>query len=186
MPLIVEDGTGLANAESYLSVADLKSYADARGRSYAGKADTALENALRIATNYVDTKWRYKGDRATALQALEFPRTSLIDWSGYSITGIPGRLKNATAELALKSLTDDINADQDRGGKVVSESVGSVSISYAADAPAGRVYTLAMGFLQPYIRDGSVKGSPRFGGGTEGYFEFGMHDHPSEATGLTE
>ena len=39
MALIVEDNTGLAGAESYISVAEFKTYADAHGHSYAGKTD---------------------------------------------------------------------------------------------------------------------------------------------------
>ena len=37
MALVVEDGTGLPDAESYVSVADCKSYLDARGRTAWGQ-----------------------------------------------------------------------------------------------------------------------------------------------------
>jgi hypothetical protein len=32
--LVIEDGTGKANAESYVSVADFRTYADGRGLDY--------------------------------------------------------------------------------------------------------------------------------------------------------
>jgi hypothetical protein len=182
MALIVEDGTGLADADSYLSLAALKTGLDRRGYSYAGFSDTDLEVRLRAATNYVDARYRYKGDRMTADQALEFPRANLVDWSGYTIAGVPQRVKNAVVELAYAALSDTLMPNLDRGGRVVSESVGPISTTYAQDAPAGTVFMLAEGMLKPYIRDASVKGPPRFGGGTDGYFSLGMHDDQS-ATG---
>lgn len=183
MALIVEDGTGKADAESYVSVASLKAYADARGIAYAGAADTALEQKLREATTYIDSRYRYKGMRLRAEQALEFPRESLIDWSGITVTGLPKRVKDACCDLALRALAEPLFTDLDRGGKVRSETIGSISTTYADDAPVGKVFSTADGLLKPYVRDpkGQLTG-PVFGGSTEGYFHLGMHDAPPAST----
>lgn len=153
MALIVEDGTGKSDAESYVSVAEFKGFCDGWGYSYAGKTDTEIEQKLRQATAYVDTKFRYKGVRTLAAQALEFPRSGCVDWSGLEATGVPGRVKRATNELAFKAFSGNLSEDLDRGGRVKSESVGPISTTYADDAPAGRVFMQAKGFLDPYIRD---------------------------------
>lgn len=181
MTLIVEDGSGLANAESYLSVATFKSYCDARGLSYAGQVDSVIEQKLRIATGYIDTVKRYKGSRLLSAQALEFPRDGLTDWGGLIVTGVPGRVKQACAELAFKAFTENLYVDLDRGGMVTSQSVGPLSVSYAADAPAGKSFMSAMKLLEPYFRDHKDVGKPFFVE-ADAYFQLTTHDHPESET----
>lgn len=188
MALIVEDGTGQATAESYLSVVGFKAYCDARGYAYAGNSDAVIENKLRIATDYINSNWRFKGARLVAAQALEFPRSGLVDWSSITITGIPVRLTNATAEAAFKALSEDLFVDADRGGMITQETVGPLSVSYAAGAPAGKTYTAVERMLAQYIRDKkAILGGPSYGGGDsgtivndpqDGYFSMDMQSNP--------
>ena len=78
MSLIVEDGTGRADAESYASVSVADAYHTARGNTaWAALATTALkEAALRKATDYLGQTYglRWKGYRMTTTQALDWPR----------------------------------------------------------------------------------------------------------------
>jgi hypothetical protein len=179
MALIVEDGTGQTEAESYITVAQFKTYADGRGYDYSTVADSFIEQKLRLASGYIDSQFRFKGNRKTPTQALEFPRLNLIDWSGYDIQGLPKRLKDACAELAFKALTADLYVDQNRGGKVKSESVGPLSVTYADDAPTGTVWQFAWNLLKPYVRDPEVRGVPFFGAeDSKPYFQTGMTDNP--------
>lgn len=186
MALFVEDGTGTADADAYVSVAALKAYADARGIAYVGHSDTVLEQKVREATIYIDSRYRYKGSRMLGSQALEYPRASLFDWSGHEVTGVPKRVRDACCELALKALTEDLYVDLDRGGKIKSESVGSLSTTYADDAPVGKVWTIAENLLKQYIKSKDHDPMPVFGGSTTGYFGLGMHDAPPAGNGLTE
>lgn len=189
MPLIVEDGTGKADAESYLSVTDFVAYCDARGLGHGGHGhnDTNREIALRNATAYVDTISRYKGQRLVAAQALEFPREALYDWSGHPVTGVPKRVKDACAELASRALDESLYQDLDRGGLIKSESVGPISTTYVDGAPAGKVFSAAVHLLEPYVRkDKDLIGKPIFGGTTTpSSFAVGMHDNPEADSGLT-
>lgn len=183
MTLIVEDGTCRADAESYLSVADFKTYCDKWGHSYAGKTDTEIEQSLRLASAYIDTIFRYKGFRQTSGQALEFPRTSLIDWSAHEVTGVPLRVIKACAELAFKGFSEALYIDLDRGGRVTSESVGPISVSYAEDAPAGKTYRFAENLLAPYIRkDRDFINPPFFSTSDAAGFERDMMAYPGGAT----
>ncbi|CAB5220390.1 hypothetical protein UFOVP233_64 [uncultured Caudovirales phage] len=183
MALIVEDNTGRADAESYLSVADFKVYCDKWGYSYTGFTDTVIEQKLRLATAYIDTIFRYKGIRFVSTQMLEFPRTSLIDWSGYEVAGVPARVIKACAELAFKGFTESLYTDLDRGGRTTSESVGPISVSYAADAPAGKMYRFAEQLLGPFIRkDGDFMNPPSFGTSDNVGFERDMMSYPGGAT----
>lgn len=188
MALTVEDGTGKADADAYVSVVAFKAYADGRGLSYGSTADNVLEQKIREATSYIDSRYRYKGMRSNGSQSLEFPRQSLVDWSGMEVTGLPKRVKDACCELALRAIAEPLYADMDRGGKVKSETIGSLSTTYADDAPVGKVWTAAENLLMPYIRDpkkGQLTG-PMYGGSSDGYFGLGMHDAPSVQANVQE
>lgn len=182
MALIVEDGTGLTAAESYLAVSDADAYHAARGNTTWASLDTTTkEQALRSAASYIDTIQRYKGFRLTQAQALEFPRTSCFDWSGFPAEGVPARVKQACAELALRASGGSLYADLSRGGKVKSEAVGPISTTYADDAPVGMHYTQVMNLLLPYSRvAGPRMGGPSFSQPTtDPYFQTGVHDFPA-------
>ena len=165
MSLVVEDGTGLPTAESYLSVADLDTYVSNRGLTNAAATTPAKEAALRNATTFIDSFARYKGVRYSETQGLEFPRTGLTDWSGYTVSGIPNRLKNACAELAVKAASESLYTDADRGGMVKSESVGPISTTYMDGAPPEKLFTIAKRLLDQYIRKvNELMGGPFMGG----------------------
>lgn len=186
MTLIAEDGTGLEGAESYLSVAEFEAYCVKRGYSLGAATSDEKEQKLRLATEFVDTNWRFKGSRSTATQALEFPRTGLIDWSGHSVVGIPARLKNATAELAFRALSEALYQDLDRGGMIKTETVGPISTTYMDGAPAQKQFTAAANALKPYIRSEKDTGPPQFGGATTGYFQLGDQDNPEAGAGSSD
>ncbi|CAB4130453.1 hypothetical protein UFOVP119_77 [uncultured Caudovirales phage] len=184
MSLVVETGSGLSTAEAYISASDFKTFCTNRGYRWEDYDDFQIEASLRMATGWIDTYSRYKGTRLLAAQALEFPREGLIDWSSYAVTGVPQRVKQACAELAFKGLTEPLYQDQDRGGEVISESVGGISVTYAAGAPTGKVWQFAVNLLKQYMRDPNQIGMPLW---TEpamaSQFEIGMNDSPN--TGLT-
>ncbi len=111
MSLVIEDGTGVSNAQSYLDVIGFKSYCTARGIPYSSYADPAIEYGLINGTEYIDIRWgaRLKGDlQFPDTQSLLFPRLYIYDEQGRYLTGIPERLKRATAEYALISLTQEL------------------------------------------------------------------------------
>lgn len=177
MTLIVEDGTGMADAEAYLSVSDFKGYCDKRGMDYSAYTDDVIEQKLRIASGYIDTVKRYKGQRLLVEQSLEFPRASLTDWGGLPVTGVPGRVKQACAELAYKAFAENLYVDLERGGMVTSQSVGPLSVSYSDKAPAGKSFMVAMKLLEPYTRDSLVIGKPYFVA-MDSFFSTGTDDNP--------
>ena len=83
MTLVVEDGTGKADAESYISVADATAYHAAMGNTAwaALASDTVREQLLRKATAYIGNMYaaRWTGYRSTTSQALDLPRTYMTD-----------------------------------------------------------------------------------------------------------
>lgn len=183
MTLIVESGTGLPNADAYISLTFFKTYCSQHNYRWEDSEDFAIEAAIRLATGWIDTYNRYKGSRLLATQSLEFPRADLIDWSSHPVTGVPHRLKHACAELAFKALSQSLYTDLDRGGMVTSESVGPIRVTYAAGAPPGKVWQYAQKILEQYIRDpldfnGPLWTTPA----TAGQFTIGMNDFPGDTT----
>lgn len=184
MTLSVQDDAGsVSGADAYVSQGAFETHAESRNRVLTSYTDEAIEAAIRAATQYIDTISRYKGVRGSSAQTTEFPRTGLVDWSGYEVTGLPQRVKDATCELAWASLSsgENLYVDLDRGGRVASESVGPISVSYFSDAPAGKLYRGAMALLKPFTRDASQT-YPFFIGGAAGQADTG--DAPTEMTPL--
>lgn len=158
MALITEDGTGLATAESLCSVTDATTYHAAMGNAAwaALTSDAIREQCLRKATAYMEGRYRdkYSGMRKATTQALSWPRV----WvpikdapiaSYYATDSVPSAVKNACAELALKSATAELLADQTQGE--VSNAVGAVSVSYDPFSPQETRYMAIYAMLKPYL-----------------------------------
>ena len=178
MTLIVQTAAGLSTADSYQSLAEMEAYAEARGwADWLAAGEDAQEAAAREATLYIDTITRYRGIRLNADQSTEFPREGLSDWSGYTITGVPARVKRAHSLLALRALGEGLYVDLDRGGQVVAESVAGISVSYRPDAPIGKTFREAMQLLAQYVRGPADLYMPHGGdAAADGMFSVGMHD----------
>lgn len=131
MPLIVETGQGVEDADSYVSLADARTISSNYGWSL--PADDALaEIALRNGAMYTDQfESEYQGDRTTEIQGLAFPRTG-VTCRGKDIgdNDIPKDLIKAQVRAASTAASEDINPDFD-GKQIASERVdGAVDVSY--------------------------------------------------------
>ena len=74
MPLIVEDGTGLSNSDSYQTLAEARLSAQLLGLALPAQ-DVEAEQALRNGARYVDGfEGSFSGTRLLDTQALSYPR----------------------------------------------------------------------------------------------------------------
>lgn len=112
MALIVEDGTIVAGANGYISVAELDQYWLDRNVSLSETTEQK-EAAIIIATQYVDLNNSWKGAIVTSDQALDWPRVGVRDDEGRTIESmtIPTQLKNAVAEYAKRQLSTSLQPD---------------------------------------------------------------------------
>lgn len=154
MALVPETGAGLANADSYISVEDATArHANLGNTAWAAAAsDTVREQALRLATIFMEQVYRsrWAGRRISATQALSWPRYDVcID--GYSVDSdiVPAEIANACADLALKALSGDLNADLTRG--VVRKKVGPLETEYDRYSPQGKRFPAIDMSLAPYL-----------------------------------
>lgn len=116
MALIVEDGTGLPDAESYVSVTDADEYHSARGNAAWTGSEAVKEQALRRATAYLDGRYgrQWPGTRVLGReQRLSWPRVNASDVTGEVIAGteVPFEVVQATCEAALRALSGPLVTD---------------------------------------------------------------------------
>ena len=168
MALIVEDGTGKSDAESYISVADADDYFSKRGNAaWAGLTTEQKEQSLRKATDYMVQAYRlrWKGVRTVATQALDWPRAFVerLDYRYAGINGyttidgqyyypsneVPEEVKRACAEMAVRASSETLLADV--GAQVKSESIGPISVTYADGARQNKAYKAVDGILATFL-----------------------------------
>lgn len=163
MALVVEDGTGLAGAESYLSVAGFQAFATARGYVISGDV-TELESALRLATTYIDSFWNsFKGNKVSQEQALQWPRSD-VSIFGFTVEEdeLPQTLLDATAEAAYQQQAGTSLLPSGVGGNVKFEKVGPLETEYFSNNPAAQPTLRAVDtHLSPLLRNTGLLTSVR-------------------------
>ena len=142
--MIVEDGTGLSNADSFVSVAYADTYFS--DRNITAWASLTNKEALLIqATDYIEAVYSqsWKGTTLNDTQSLSFPRI-INDETVY-----PDRLKKAVCELALKADSGSLLEDTEQ--RTIEESVGSITVKYAEFANQKTQYSFVYNLVSPYL-----------------------------------
>lgn len=115
--LIVEDGSGIAGANSYNDLAAITAYATLRQDVYALawlEADESNQvSGAIIATDYMDDRWCFTssitdiGTDILAAQDLQWPRLEQKDSRGVTVAEdeIPGWITDSHAEYAVRTIT---------------------------------------------------------------------------------
>ena len=152
MPLTLtkEDGSGLANANSYANAADGDAYHD--GHLYATAWTAAVtgskEKALVMATRLIDGLFQFNGFKRISTQALQWPRRECRDPDSEDgvVPGLllvrgpfldetkgPALVVNATCELARALVIEDRTDDPDGEGLSSVSVVGSLRLDFNAN-----------------------------------------------------
>lgn len=131
--MIVEDGTGLTDSNSYVSVDFADNYFLVRNVSEWNDLEISVkESALIRATDYVDNIFQWHGKKLSTEQALRFPRINLVDYEGNSINGIPNCLMQSVCDAALLIVKGtELFQTKEANGDVVSETIGQLSFTYS-------------------------------------------------------
>ena len=155
--LITETGAGLADAESYASVAA----ADARCASlgltaWAGLAEADKEIALRRATLFMATyRTRWAGRRVYQDQALDWPRYNVaVDGFTVPSTTVPSDVVNACIDLAVRAGSgEDLLPDLDSGSNAIKkDKTGPLETEYFQNTTDARERFVAVdALLAPYF-----------------------------------
>lgn len=101
--LSIEDGNGVSDANSYVTLPYFNSYCVSRGYSTViEQSDYIKKAAIVKAMDYVDNLFDWKGRRKFRDQPLKFPRIDIRDEDGFCCDSIiPEQLKKAVCEAAF-------------------------------------------------------------------------------------
>jgi hypothetical protein len=157
MTIIVEDGTGLTDSESLISVQYFTDYHIARGNTNVSLLSTTeSEEALRRAHDYLAQTYRgrWKGYLLKITQALDWPRSgvTLAEYTVDSNT-IPVPVKNAIADLAFKAAGGELLSDLSQ--QVVRKKVDAIEVEYSPNARQTKRYLAIDNLLAPYLNGNS-------------------------------
>lgn len=155
MALIVEDGTGLEDAQSYVSLTDATTRMDLLGLT-----GTLTESALYIAFQYVNAKC-YEGTPTNPLQSGAFPRSSLwINGAKYPSDKIPQDVIDAQIIVATQSLTMSLWGT-DNGRSIKRNKVDVIEQEFFEGATSGQTISVerADSLLYRYTCGNGINGS---------------------------
>lgn len=167
--LTVEDGTGLADADAFVSVAAFKAYCDLLGKEYSSYTDEQIEQAIRRASYHLTRSFNWQGYRVNGRsQALAWPRYDVCDYSDpdvprdISSTEVPQEIVDACCEIVVRELASPgaMNPDVTLGKRKTRASIdGAVSVEYAfasrgpeADRP---ILMVVNALVSPFLARGS-------------------------------
>ena len=134
MSIIVEDGSIVANANSYVSEAELATFVADRGITLTGDSSELILQAM----DYIESL-NFQGIKKTRDQSLQWPRINV--WvDGYCLDSnyIPKELKNGLMQTCVA--IDQGNSPQnDLSPSVVKEKVGDIEVQYTNGASTNTI-----------------------------------------------
>lgn len=154
MSLTVESGAGAADSDAYISVAFADNFHSVRGNALWGTmSEPEKEQAIRRATDHLSRAYRerWKGCRATSIQALDWPRYD-VRADGYDVASnvVPEDVRRACADLAFKAAAGDLAPDLEQN--IISETIGPMTTQYDRTSPQYKRYRAIDLMLAPYLR----------------------------------
>ena len=147
MALIVEDGTGKNDSESYIDLAYLQAYANKRGLDITGITEANIIKAM----DYFESAYQFKGTKLVETQALAFPR-----YINNEVV-YPVRVKNAVCELTIKSKSAELLADSERLTK--SEAIGDIRVEYSEFSKDTVNYNFVINLILPWLSGSGINAS---------------------------
>lgn len=124
MAFTVQTSGGILNANSYATAQEFKDYHKDRGNVIpTGSSTSDIQKVLILATDYLDGRFRFIGEKVQHEQRTQWPRISAEDPWGRVRFGVPFEVKEASIEYALIALSQALNPTptrDDTGRKVQS------------------------------------------------------------------
>lgn len=173
MTLTIEDGTIVAGADSWVTVAEWEAYAAAYGYTIQAADEAAKEVILRTAQRAISTRYVFKGVLVSDAQTTAVPRYWGGRIRGFPVAGdvVPTDFKDAQCEMAnaidqgadplgLRTAENiqkgAISGTKNAAGPVSTETTYSESSGAVGyDALSMGNYTAVKALLGPYLQGGS-------------------------------
>jgi hypothetical protein len=156
MALIIEDGSIVAGANSFVTDAEFVAYAAARAVDIPA-TDAEREPLLILAVDYLFKKEeKMQGCRVSVEQMLMFPRSGVCLF-GFNVDSdaIPDNLKNAQMEAALYENVAELLIN-DQGQNISREKLDVMEIAYfsGGSTPSDN-YQKVDAYLEPLLKKNS-------------------------------
>lgn len=129
MALVIEDGSIVTGANSYVSTSTFSTYLSSRGKSFESLVGNS-EQTLLLGMDYIEVQ-NFLGSKYTKGQSLQWPRAGVyIDGFLIEVTEIPSDLQYAQMEAAIAIDSGNNPLDTlDRETK--REKVGDIEVEYS-------------------------------------------------------
>lgn len=157
LTFIAEDGTGLADANSLVTVTYANDYFDLRGNStWAGLSDEHKKKYLVLATDYVEFRFAQMFISTKLypdVQALSFPRDLSVSF--------PDAIKKAICEYAILSYSGNLTSEPvlHNGNQIVRKRERMITLEEEVHYSAGKggkflPHPIPDALLAPYLKAG--------------------------------
>jgi hypothetical protein len=148
MTIVVEDGSEVTGANSYVTLDEARDYASARGVTLPA-ADSELEPLAHLAMDFLKAyDARYVGNLMTSTQPLPWPRkNAYINGFLFANDDIPSQIKEAQKLLIMvqhQGATLFAPLTATTSGTVKREKVGPIETEYAEPYYGGEVRDVAI------------------------------------------
>ena len=161
MPLIIENGSIVPGANSYVAVAEARAYVESRGGLFPVE-DIDGEYKILEAMDYLEShREQFKGDLVRLDQPLGFPRNNFYaeDWLWPS-TEIPRQVLNAVLALVFEVCQGkDLYNPESEAPPAIKKKVGPIETVYAQPARVSKVYknTQSQVLMKLLIKDAGLR-----------------------------
>lgn len=154
--LIVEDGSCVPSANSYVSLEYADEYMRNTGKTSWASLDSDVRKAYLInATRYIDRIYSqigWKGQKKYhRRQALCFPRVELFDKDGDEVLGIPEELKQAVCEAGFIATTTTLFTVSSASGEVKKKKAETLEIEYFSSSDSEKDYISRFSILDSLL-----------------------------------
>ena len=133
MALVIEDGSEIAGAQSFVTVAELDAYALLRNITTLPAVETEKEALLILGMDFINTQEsKFQGARNTSTQILSFPRNGVSMFGfPFSSASVPQLVKDAQMQIAIEAVTNDL-IPTGAGRETIREKVGEIEVEYSS------------------------------------------------------
>lgn len=161
---IVEDGTGLSNANTYVSIAEADAYLEEFGTpaTWAAATEEQKRIACKKATRYMDLHYVWAGTRRVVDQALGFPQVGIEDRDGnvVSCESVPVKAKQCCIYLASRVIEgDDLMAVEETEASIKRKKdvIGPLTeeVEYTGGETPAIFYPIADGLVEEFVQSSS-------------------------------
>jgi hypothetical protein len=172
MTFIVEDGTGVDDANALITLAEYRAHFTDRGVDTSAQDDATVQAAIVVATDYIEQRWEscLLGQREHDNQCVSFPRDGICDYAGEELDGVvPKQVKRAVIEYARIAISQSLlqTPTVDESGKAVKrtrEKVGPIETETEFQDGSGidillRPYPIADRWLEQFLKSGALSRS---------------------------